>query len=105
MVPEDQPTWSPNPEEYERDQQRALDRTGTHGSPAPRFALSTLTGETLTLEALRALGKPIVLLFSDPGCGPCLALLPEIGRWQREQAAHMAVALISRGTVEANRPK
>jgi peroxiredoxin len=75
------------------------------GSPAPSFALATLSGETITLPALRALGKPVVLLFSDPGCGPCNALLPDVGRWQREHAAKVVVALISRGTVEANRPK
>ncbi|MFL5700974.1 MAG: MauE/DoxX family redox-associated membrane protein [Ktedonobacteraceae bacterium] len=75
------------------------------GSPAPSFALPTLTSETITLEALRALGKPVLLLFSDPGCGPCNALLPEIGRWQREHASKVVVALISRGTVEANRPE
>jgi peroxiredoxin/uncharacterized membrane protein YphA (DoxX/SURF4 family) len=75
------------------------------GSPAPSFALPTLTGEPTTLDALRALGKPVVLLFSDPGCGPCNALLPEIGRWQREHARTMVVVLISRGTIEANRPK
>jgi peroxiredoxin/uncharacterized membrane protein YphA (DoxX/SURF4 family) len=75
------------------------------GTPAPSFALPTLSGETTTLQALRALGKPVVLIFSDPGCGPCTALLPEIGRWQRERATKLVVALISRGTVEANRPK
>jgi peroxiredoxin len=75
------------------------------GTPAPNFALSTLTGELITLEALRALGKPVMLIFSDPGCGPCNALLPEIGRWQREHAAKVVIALISRGTVEVNRPK
>jgi peroxiredoxin len=75
------------------------------GSPAPSFALPTLTSETITLEALRALGKPVLLLFSGPGCGPCNALLPEIGRWQREHASKVVVALISRGTVEANRPE
>ncbi len=75
------------------------------GSPAPGFTLPTLAGETITLQALRALGKPVVVIFSDPGCGPCNALLPEIGRWQREHATKLVVALISRGTVEANRPK
>jgi len=75
------------------------------GSPAPSFVLPTLSGETTRLEALRALGKPVVLLFSDPGCGPCNALLPEVGRWQRENGAKLVVTLISRGTVEANRPK
>jgi peroxiredoxin len=75
------------------------------GTQAPGFALPTLSGETTTLQALRALGKPVVVIFSDPGCGPCTALLPEIGRWQREHATKLVVALISRGTVEANRPK
>src|SRR5207247_817962 len=75
------------------------------GSPAPSFTLPTLAGETISLHALRALGKPVVLIFSDPGCGPCTALLPEIGGFQREHATKLVVALISRGTVEANRPK
>src|SRR5262249_14549492 len=63
------------------------------------------SGETIALAALRSLGKPVVLVFSGPGCGPCTALLPEIGRWQREYASKVVVALISRGTVEANRAK
>jgi peroxiredoxin len=75
------------------------------GGTAPGFTLPTLGGETMTLAALRGLGKPVVLLFSDPGCGPCTALLPEVGRWQREHATKVVVALLSRGTVEANRPK
>jgi peroxiredoxin/uncharacterized membrane protein YphA (DoxX/SURF4 family) len=75
------------------------------GTPAPAFTLPTLAGETIALEALRVLGKPVVLIFSDPGCGPCNALLPEVGRWQREYAFKVVVALISRGTVEANRSK
>lgn len=75
------------------------------GTLAPSFALANLTGEGITLEALRALGKPVVLIFSEPGCGPCNALLPEVGRWQREHASRLVVALISRGTPNANRPK
>jgi peroxiredoxin len=70
---------------------------------APSFALSGLYGETLTLDALRAPGKPVVLVFSDPNYGPCTALLPEIGRWQREHAAALTLAVVSRGTPEANR--
>jgi peroxiredoxin len=75
------------------------------GTVAPGFALPTLSGETITLAALRSLGKPVVLLFSDPGCGPCNALLPEIGRWQREYASKVVVAIISRGTAQANHAK
>ena len=75
------------------------------GTPAPAFSLSGLHGETMTLEALRARGKPLLLIFTDPACGPCTALLPEIGQWQRDHVTRMQVALLSRGTVEANRAK
>jgi len=75
------------------------------GTQAPPFALSGLFGETLTLDALLARQKPLLLLFSDPGCGPCGMLMPDIGRWQREHAAHLTTVVISRGTVEANRAK
>src|SRR5262249_24571331 len=64
-----------------------------------------LRGETLTLEALLAHDKPLLLIFSNPGCGPCQSLLPDIGRLQRERAVSVTVAVISEGTVEANRNK
>jgi thiol-disulfide isomerase/thioredoxin len=75
------------------------------GSEAPEFSLSGLHGETLTLEALRSSGKPLMMLFTDPGCGPCNALLPEVGRWQEEQAHKLTLALVSRGEVEENKTK
>ena len=75
------------------------------GSQALNFSLSGLYGETLTLEALRALGKPVMLLFIEPNCGPCNALLPEIGRWQQEHSDKLTISLISRGTAEENRSK
>jgi peroxiredoxin len=75
------------------------------GSTAPEFSLSGLHGETLTLEALRAPGKPVMMLFTDPGCGPCNAMLPDMGRWQEEHAQKLTVALISRGEVEENKTK
>lgn len=75
------------------------------GTPAPAFTLAGLYGETLTLDALLAPHKPVLLLFADPGCGPCAALMPEIGRWQRAHAAMLTIAVVSRGTVEANRAK
>jgi len=73
------------------------------GSEAPRFSLEGLHGETLTLESLRSSGNPVMLLFTDPGCGPCTAMLPEIGRWQQEYPDRLAISLISRGEVEENR--
>jgi len=75
------------------------------GSEAPEFSLSGLHGETLTLEALRSSGKPLMMLFTDPNCGPCNAMLPEVGRWQEEHAQKLTLALVSRGEVEENKTK
>jgi methylamine dehydrogenase accessory protein MauD len=75
------------------------------GSQAPGFGLSGIYGETLTLDSLRATGKPVLLLFTHPDCPACTALLPEIGRWQQEHAASLTVSLISRGTAEENRAR
>jgi thiol-disulfide isomerase/thioredoxin len=75
------------------------------GSAAPEFSLSGLHGETLTLEALRSSDKPVMALFTDPGCGPCNAMLPEVGRWQEEHAQKLTLSLISRGEVEENKTK
>jgi len=75
------------------------------GSAAPEFSLSGLHGETLTLDALRASGNPVMLLFTDLNCGPCNALLPEVGRRQEEHAQKLSLALVSRGEVEENKTK
>lgn len=75
------------------------------GSQAPAFSLEGLHGETLTLKSLRSSGEPVMLLFTDPNCGPCTAMLPEIGRWQEEHANKLTVSLISRGKPEENRAK
>jgi len=75
------------------------------GTQAPAFRLPNLYGEMLTLDSLRASGKQILLVFSDPHCGPCTALMPEIGRWQRDYASKLTPALISRGNPEDNRSK
>jgi peroxiredoxin len=75
------------------------------GAPAPSFRLTGLYGEMLTLDALRAHGKAVMLIFSDPSCGPCMSLLPDLARWQREHTAQLTLALISQGTPEANRAK
>jgi len=75
------------------------------GQPAPEFSLPDLDGTFVTLSMLRAPGKPVLLVFIDPHCNPCMALLPDIAQWQRELTALVTVAVISRGTPEANRAK
>jgi thiol-disulfide isomerase/thioredoxin len=75
------------------------------GSEAPNFNLDGLHGEKLTLGSVRSSGKPVVLLFTDPNCGPCNALLPEIGSWQEEHQDKFTIVLVSRGDLGENRAK
>lgn len=72
------------------------------GSSAPAFALEDLGGEEVTLDGLRVRGKPVMLLFTDPSCEPCMELLPDVGRWQQQYAGKLTIALVGRGSVEEN---
>jgi methylamine dehydrogenase accessory protein MauD len=75
------------------------------GAEAPEFALPDLDGELVTLAALLEDGLPTLLLFSDPACGACSALLPQVGRWQREHGDELTVVLVSNGDEDGNRAR
>jgi peroxiredoxin/uncharacterized membrane protein YphA (DoxX/SURF4 family) len=75
------------------------------GTRAPAFRLEGIHGETQTLDALRAPGKPVLLVFSDPGCGPCNALMPDVAKWQQELSSKLTIAVLSRGDIEKNQEK
>jgi len=75
------------------------------GSAAPGFSLPGLYGETLTLDFLRAAGKPTLLFFMHPGCSPCEALVPEVAGWQRDHASRLTTAIVSSGDADENRNK
>jgi peroxiredoxin len=71
------------------------------GTIAPEFRLPTLEGGQAALSDYA--GRGLLLVFSDPECAPCLALLPRLQR--AAGASGIAVLVISRGTAEANRRK
>jgi thiol-disulfide isomerase/thioredoxin len=75
------------------------------GEPAPAFSLAGLYGESVTLESLISADTPVMLLFTDPACGPCSALMPQIATWQRELAGELTVAVLTRGSTQDNRAK
>jgi peroxiredoxin len=73
------------------------------GSPAPGFELPLARGGTGSLEGLRKLSKPVLLVFSDAACGPCNALMPELTRWQGEHCQQLTFAVITRGVSKDKR--
>ena len=75
------------------------------GDTAPEFELETLEGGSVSLQQLRGDGKPVMLLFTHPGCGPCTALLPEAAAWQRDIGARFQVVMVSQGTKDENLAK
>jgi uncharacterized membrane protein YphA (DoxX/SURF4 family) len=69
------------------------------GTLAPAFAGVDLHGEPLSLDSLLALGQPLSLLFTDPGCGACETVLDDVGRAQSERGDELTVAVISTGAI------
>ncbi len=72
------------------------------GTPAPELEIPGLEGEPVTLRSLRTQSRDIVLLFTDPSCGPCSALLPQIASWQQDHGQSLRIVLVSRGGRDAN---
>jgi peroxiredoxin len=77
-----------------------LEREGLKpGTEAPAFELEDVRGGKVSLDDYR--GRSVLLVFSDPDCGPCNALLPDLARLQQEAA----IVLVSRGDRDVNRAK
>jgi hypothetical protein len=66
------------------------------GSRAPELDVA----DDVRLEEVIADAPQTLLVFSDTRCGPCHALLPDIGRWQRELSERIGVVLVSGGSAE-----
>jgi peroxiredoxin len=72
------------------------------GTPAPDFTLPLLHGGELSLSDYQ--GRKVLLVFSDPNCGPCDQLAPQLEQLARRTAA-VQVLMVSKGEPEANRAK
>jgi peroxiredoxin len=80
-----------------------LNRSGLKaGAVAPEFRLPLVEGGELALNDLR--GKRLLLVFSDPNCGPCDELAPRLQELHLERL-DFQVLVISRHDVEATRAK
>lgn len=65
------------------------------GTTAANLLLRDREGNKWTLDRLLAERKPLVLVFSQPGCGACEQMLPELIEWQSD--ARITVAVVSGG--------
>jgi peroxiredoxin len=73
------------------------------GTVAPEFRLPRLDGRgELSLSQLR--GRPVLLVFSSPECGPCNALAPHLQKFHRAHP-EVEVVMISKGEARENRAK
>lgn len=76
--------------------------SGATTMPAPAFSLVALDGSRVTPASLVASGRPALVMFTDPRCGPCYELLPDIGGWQRVYGDRLTFALVSAGDAATN---
>ncbi len=72
------------------------------GSEAPAFDLPAYDEGRTSLTRLLAIGKPILLIFTNPKCGPCIELFKEIKEWQDAHNDELTITLISTGTIKDN---
>lgn len=80
-----------------------INRNGlTPGTVAPAFTLPRVDGGELSLADFA--GRRVLLVFSDPDCGPCDLLAPKLERLSR-QAPAVDVVMVSRGDADRNRRK
>jgi peroxiredoxin len=68
----------------------------------PEFAVRNLKGDVVTRSDLISSPKPVVMIFTDPQCGPCYEILPAIGGWQRVYGDRLATVVVSGGSADTN---
>jgi peroxiredoxin len=75
-----------------------INRAGlARGTIAPAFTLPRCDGGEISLEAYR--GRRLLLVFSDPNCGPCRELMPELASLHK-RTPDIEILMISRGNID-----
>jgi methylamine dehydrogenase accessory protein MauD len=69
------------------------------GRKAPKFTLATVTGGDVELQHYA--GRKLLLVFMQPGCGPCHGIVPELNRLY--DAGEVQVLVIHSGDSDAVR--
>jgi thiol-disulfide isomerase/thioredoxin len=69
---------------------------------APAFELPAYRRDRTSLADLLEPGMPLLLIFSNPRCGPCAALFGELAEWQRAHRETVTIAVVTQGTLKDN---
>jgi peroxiredoxin len=82
-----------------------IERNGIKpGTRAPEFTLEDVRGGTVSLQDYR--GRRVLLVFTDPHCGPCDQLAPHLSQIHRQYGNNeLAVVLVGRGDIAENHRK
>ncbi len=72
------------------------------GARAPSFDLNTLENSAVSLDELLRANGALLLIFTNPKCGPCRALAPEIAHWRLDESLPAKIVLVSEGTTDDN---
>jgi len=71
------------------------------GTLAPTFRLRDLEGRSVSLDDYR--GRRVLLVFSDPHCGPCDELAPQLAKLHQEHKNNgLNFVMIGRGDTAEN---
>jgi methylamine dehydrogenase accessory protein MauD len=85
-------------EQLEATTPRRLGRSGLRpGKKAPEFTLPNIAGGEVGLQQYA--GQQLLLVFMQPGCGPCHQVTPELNRLH--EARNVQVLVIQNGTSDA----
>jgi methylamine dehydrogenase accessory protein MauD len=86
-------------EQLETTTPKRLGRDGLKaGKRAPDFTLPSAAGHEVSLRDFG--GRKVLLVFTQSGCGPCQAVIPELNRLERGDTQ---VLVVNNGELEATR--
>lgn len=86
----------------EQADERAFERDSDALLPAPDFRADTLADGEVSLADLLAPGRPLLMVFLSPGCGPCRQLRPAVSRWAEAYRDRLSVVVVASGGRERN---
>jgi hypothetical protein len=65
------------------------------GDPVPALELRDPQGASLAIHDLVDAERPTVLVYVQPGCGPCKTLMPKLERWRPVLAERVKLLVVS----------